>query len=157
MNCVKIPAASLFQHHAAFRSVRPESFCRGAGNAFAPALSELKRGRKRTHWIWFIFPQLDGLGHSPTAKFYGIKSLAEATAYLADPVLGPRLLECCQVLLRLEGQSISDIMGFPDDLKLRSSMTLYAQAAKDASVFNQVLEKFFDGEPDSATLQILSG
>jgi uncharacterized protein (DUF1810 family) len=106
--------------------------------------------------MWFIFPQLDGLGSSATAKFYAIKSLDEARAYLAHPVLGRRLVECCEALLRIHGKSVSEIMGYPDDLKLRSSMTLFAQAAKDAAVFNKVLEKFFNGEPDSATLRLLS-
>lgn len=124
--------------------------------SFAQALSELKRGRKQSHWMWFIFPQIDGLGSSSTAKFYSIKSLDEARAYLAHPVLGPRLLECCHALLAVDGKSVSDIMGYPDDLKLRSSMTLFARAADDIAVFNQVLEKLFKGDPDPATLKLLS-
>lgn len=120
---------------------------------FAGALAELKRGRKQTHWIWFIFPQLEELGRSSTAKFFGIKSLAETRAYLEHPLLAPRLIECCEALLRVEGKTVSDIMGYPDDLKLRSSMTLFARAAKEALVFNQVLEKFFGGQPDPATLE----
>jgi uncharacterized protein (DUF1810 family) len=123
--------------------------------SFAPALAELKRGRKQSHWMWFVFPQVDGLGSSATAKFYAIKSLDEAKAYLAHPVLGPRLVECCEALLGVEGKSVSEIMGYPDDLKLRSSMTLFAQAASNPDVFNEVLEKFFDGHPDSATLRLL--
>jgi uncharacterized protein (DUF1810 family) len=123
--------------------------------SFARALAELKRGRKQSHWMWFIFPQIDGLGSSSIAKFYAIKSLDEAKAYLAHPVLGPRLIECCETLLRVNGKSAAEIMGYPDDLKLRSSMTLFASAADDPELFNKVLEKFFDGHPDPATLKIL--
>jgi uncharacterized protein (DUF1810 family) len=123
--------------------------------SFAQPLAELKRGCKQTHWMWFIFPQIDGLGSSSTATFYAIKSLDETKAYLAHPVLGPRLVECCEALLTVPGKSVSDIMGYPDDLKLRSSMTLFARATDDPAVFNHVLEKFFDGKPDSATLRLL--
>jgi uncharacterized protein (DUF1810 family) len=123
--------------------------------SFAQALAELKRGRKTTHWMWFIFPQIDGLGSSSTAKFYAIKSLDEAKAYLAHPVLGQRLIECCETLLRINGKSAAEIMGYPDDLKLRSSMTLFASAADDPELFNKVLEKFFAGKPDAATLGLL--
>lgn len=123
--------------------------------SFAQALGELRRGRKQTHWMWFVFPQIDGLGSSSTAKFYAIKSLEEAKGYLAHPILGSRLLESCHALLTIPEKSASDIMSYPDDLKLRSSMTLFARAAEDPALFNQVLEKFFDGKYDSATLRLL--
>lgn len=123
---------------------------------FAAALSELRRGRKQTHWMWFIFPQLHGLGSSPTARHYAIKSLDEARAYLAHPSLGPRLLECCRAILSVDGKSAAEIMGYPDDLKLRSSMTLFAIAAPFHREFSDVLEKYFGGTPDALTRQLLN-
>jgi uncharacterized protein (DUF1810 family) len=119
------------------------------------ALSELKLGKKKSHWMWYIFPQLAGLGLSTTAKYYAIKSLAETQQYSNHPVLGPRLLECAEALLALEGQSISDILGYPDDLKLKSSMTLFSRVAEPHSVFIRVLDKYFDGKPDDRTLALL--
>lgn len=119
-------------------------------------LAELKSGQKRSHWMWFIFPQVQGLGRSSTAQYYAIKSLAEARAYLKDPVLGARLLECAEVLEAIEGRSASAIFGYPDDLKLRSSLTLFASVSEDPhSVFVRVLEKYFQGEPDERTLELL--
>lgn len=117
--------------------------------------AELAQGRKTTHWMWFIFPQIKGLGQSPMAIRYAIASLEEAKTYLQNPVLGPRLRECCELLLHVEGQSISEIMGYPDDLKLRSSMTLFSRAASDNSPLNEVLTKYFNGEPDAVTLKLL--
>jgi uncharacterized protein (DUF1810 family) len=105
--------------------------------------------------MWFVFPQIDGLGHSPTTKVYAIKSIEEARQYLNHPVLGARLLECSEVVLSIEGRSVSEIFGYPDDLKLRSSMTLFASVARPNSVFSQVLDRYYDGEPDPRTLQIL--
>src|SRR4051812_12574295 len=103
-----------------------ERFVTAQASAFATALDELKAGRKRSHWMWFIFPQLRGLGHSPMAQFYGISSLAEARAYLAHPRLGPRLILCTETVLAVEGRSVHAIFGSPDDMKFRSSMILFA-------------------------------
>ena len=122
---------------------------------FARVLIELRSGQKRTHWIWFIFPQIDGLGYSSTTKHYSIKSIEEARQYLKHPVLGPRLLECAEAVLVIEGRSISDIFEDPDDLKLKSSMTLFAAVADPGSVFARVLDKYFHGEQDVRTLQLL--
>jgi uncharacterized protein (DUF1810 family) len=119
------------------------------------ALSELRRGRKRTHWMWFIFPQIDGLAHSTTSKHYAIKSIEEARQYLNHPVLGARLLECAETVLAVEGRSVSEIFGYPDDLKLKSSMTLFAYVADPRSVFVRVLEKYFRGGQDVRTLDLL--
>ena len=117
--------------------------------------AELGRGRKASHWMWFVFPQVAGLGSSPTAREYAISSLDEARAYLAHPVLGPRLVECTELVSAIEGRSAEQIFGYPDDLKLRSSMTLFARAAPDTPVFAEVLDRFFDGEPDPRTLDRL--
>lgn len=122
---------------------------------YATALAELKHGEKRTHWMWFIFPQIAGLGSSPTAKFYAVKSLAEAKAYLAHPLLGARLDECCGALLDVKGKSATQILGQPDDLKLKSSMTLFAAAKGGKGVFDRVLEIYFAGHADEKTLRIL--
>jgi uncharacterized protein (DUF1810 family) len=113
---------------------------------------ELREGRKRSHWIWFIFPQIAGLGHSSMAQRYAITSLDEAKAYLADPVLGPRLRECTELVNAIEGRDIGAILGYPDDLKFRSSMTLFAHAAPDEPLFRGALEKYFAGEEDGLTL-----
>ncbi|MFZ0728828.1 MAG: DUF1810 domain-containing protein [Methylovirgula sp.] len=119
---------------------------------------ELRAGHKTSHWMWFIFPQIAGLGSSPTARFFAIASLAEAVAYLQHPVLGPRLGECTNLVNGVEGRSAFDIFGSPDDLKFRSSMTLFNEAASasDTSVFQQALDQYFAGEPDRRTLEILS-
>ena len=119
------------------------------------ALAELKRGRKRSHWMWFIFPQIDGLGASPLAQFYAIKTAAEARNYLHHPELGRRLAGCCKALLRLQGLSASEIFGYPDDRMLRSSMTLFAAIAGPGSLFARVLGQYFDGQPDPRTLELL--
>jgi uncharacterized protein (DUF1810 family) len=121
-------------------------------DVYDDALGELRAGRKRTHWMWFVFPQIAGLGASATARRYAIGSLAEARAYLADPVLGPRLIECASALLAVEGRTAEDILGYPDDLKLRSSMTLFGRAAPEIEVFQEVLERYYDGKPDPQTL-----
>lgn len=117
------------------------------------ALAELREGRKQTHWMWFIFPQVSGLGHSAASRFYAIRSRREAEAYLQHSLLGPRLLRCCDALLAVEGKSASEIFGSPDDLKLRSSMTLFAGVSGSGSVFHRVLEKYFGGELDAATVR----
>jgi uncharacterized protein (DUF1810 family) len=119
------------------------------------ALAELREGLKRTHWMWFIFPQIDGLGHSPTTRLYSIKSLDEARQYLGHPVLGARLVESTEAVLAVSGLSASDIFGHPDDWKLQSSMTLFALVSERGSVFERVLEKYYQGKRDARTLQIL--
>jgi uncharacterized protein (DUF1810 family) len=124
-------------------------------NIYDSVLAELSNGRKRMHWMWYIFPQVDGLGHSATSKHYAIKSLEEARQYLNHPVLGQRLLECAEAVFAVEGRSASEIFGYPDNLKLKSSMTLFAYVAAPGSVFLRVLDKYFNGEQDALTLQIL--
>jgi uncharacterized protein (DUF1810 family) len=119
------------------------------------ALAELRSGRKRTHWMWYIFPQLDGLGFSATAKRYAIKSAEEARAYLAHPILGPRLRECGEAVLRIEGRSATAIFGSPDDWKLRSCATLFASVSPPGSVFDRLLSTYYGGERDTKTLQLL--
>ena len=119
-------------------------------------LAELRTGAKRSHWIWFVFPQLRGLGHSTTAQHYGISSLDEARAYLAHPVLGPRLRECTRLVAAIEGRSVDQIFGWPDNLKVRSSMTLFARATDDNAEFRAVLDKFYNGDDDPATVERLS-
>ena len=120
------------------------------------ALSELQRGRKESHWIWYIFPQVAGLGFSPTAQKYAIESHDEAVAYLKHPVLGRRLTQCCQALLRHRGKRVEDIMGYPDDLKLQSSMTLFALVAASDNVFREVLDAFYAGDLDEKTIGFLN-
>jgi uncharacterized protein (DUF1810 family) len=119
------------------------------------ALAELRSGLKRSHWMWYIFPQIEGLGHSPTTRQYSIKSLEEARQYLAHPVLGARLVECAEAVLAVQGQSASDIFGHPDDWKLQSSLTLFKLVAGPGSVFERVLDKYYQGKQDSRTLQIV--
>jgi len=130
-------------------------FLHAQQDAFPRALAEIRRGRKRSHWMWFVFPQIDGLGFSSTAKHYAIKSIEEAKAYLAHPVLGPRLLECIEAVLGVEGQSATEIFGFPDDLKLRSCATLFATVLSPGSVFERLLDKYYQGKPDDKTLRLL--
>ena len=132
-----------------------DRYVRAQEGVYPQALAELRAGRKRSHWMWFIFPQADGLGSSQTARFYAIRSLNEARAYLGHPVLGPRLAECADALLGTGGRNASEILGFPDDLKLRSSATLFAQVAGPDSVFRRILDRFFAGNPDTRTLEIL--
>ena len=124
-------------------------------DAQAPVMArveaELRAGAKRTHWMWFVFPQIAGLGSSAMAVRYAVRSLAEARAYLAHQVLGPRLRDCTQAVLAVEGRGVRAIFGVPDDMKFRSSMTLFA-AASDEAVFRQALEKYFGGDTDAATL-----
>jgi uncharacterized protein (DUF1810 family) len=121
---------------------------------YADALAEIRDGDKVSHWMWFIFPQIAGLGHSSMAQKYAIQSVEEAAAYLVHPVLGPRLIECCEAALGVDGKSAFDIFGTPDDMKLRSCVTLFA-AVSPAGVFNKVLDKFFNGEPDRRTLKLI--
>lgn len=122
-------------------------------------LAELRNGAKRSHWIWFVFPQLRGLGRSSTAQRYGVSSLAEARAYLAHPVLGLRLRECTGLVAAIDGRSVDEIFGWPDNLKVRSSMTLFARATDDPEIqaeFRAVLDKFYGGEEDPATVDLLN-
>ena len=125
-------------------------FVNAQAGIYPEVLAELRAGRKHSHWIWFIFPQMKGLGHSSYANFYGIGSLAEAAAYAGHPVLGPRLEECTQLVLAVRGRTIESILGSPDDLKFRSSMTLFAHATNEP-VFRQALEKFYGGVEDLET------
>ena len=122
---------------------------------YETALAEIRRGRKTSHWMWYIFPQLKGLGYSPTAQYYGIENLAEAEAFLAHPVLGPRLREISAALLELESSDALAVMGSPDHFKLRSCMTLFLAADPTAEVFQRVLDKFYNGRPDGRTLGLL--
>ena len=126
-----------------------------SNDVHAQALGELRAGRKASHWMWFVFPQVAGLGSSPTSQHYAIGSLAEARAYLAHPVLGPRLVECASAVLSHPDRTARQIMGSPDDAKLRSSMTLFALAADSEPVFEQVLDTFFAGERDPRTVDFL--
>jgi len=117
--------------------------------------AELSAGRKRTHWMWFVFPQIAGLGHSAMAQHYAISSRDEARAYLAHPVLGARLVELTRIVNGVQGRGVSDIFGYPDDMKFHSSMTLFARTADDAEVFNEALRRYFEGRADEATLSRL--
>ncbi len=119
------------------------------------ALAELKAGRKQSHWMWFIFPQIAGLGHSAMAQMYAIASLDEARAYLAHPLLGVRLRECCDAVLAVEDKNAHQIFGSPDDLKFRSSLTLFSQAAPEEPLFSELLGKYYSSEADPLTLQKL--
>lgn len=127
-----------------------------AGGTYEAALRELCRGHKSTHWMWFVFPQIAGLGRSPTARTYAISSVAEAQAYLAHPVLGPRLRECAGILAELQGRTAHDIFGGIDAIKLRSSMTLFAHADPQEPSFRRVIDAYFGGVPDEATERLLS-
>lgn len=117
--------------------------------------AELRSGRKTSHWMWFVFPQLKALGRSSTAKYYGIESMQEARAYLQHSLLGPRLRECTGLVVAIPNKSAFEIFGTPDDLKFRSCMTLFAQASDDAEIFVRALERFHQGQPDSVTLALL--
>jgi uncharacterized protein (DUF1810 family) len=122
-----------------------------AGGTYVNAVAELRRGRKTSHWMWFVFPQIAGLGRSPTARAYAISSLDEARAYLAHPVLGPRLIECATIVAQTQGRTAEQIFGGIDALKLRSCATLFHRADPAQSAFTDVLARFFDGRPDPAT------
>ena len=132
-----------------------ERFLDAQKGIYERVLEELRRGQKSSHWMWFIFPQVRGLGHTETSIFFAISGLPEAKAYLAHPVLGARLIECCELLLKVESKSASQIFGFPDDLKLKSSMTLFAQADNQGTLFKDVLAQYFEGKPDRRTLELL--
>jgi uncharacterized protein (DUF1810 family) len=127
-----------------------------AAGSYQHAVAELRNGRKTSHWMWYVFPQIAGLGQSPTSKFYAISSIAEASAYLAHPVLGPRLRDCAEILTGLSGLTAEQIFGGIDGMKLRSAMTLFHHADPDESAFSQVLDQYFGGISDPATEQLLS-
>jgi uncharacterized protein (DUF1810 family) len=130
-------------------------FIREQENIYPQVIKELKNGKKVSHWMWFIFPQIEGLGSSSTSKYYSIKTIAEAKKYLAHPLLGKRLLECSKVLLKIEGKSAEDIFGYPDHLKLQSSMTLFSFISPASTVFLEVLNEYFNNQKDQKTLNIL--
>ena len=130
-------------------------FVRAQERDYEKALSEIRDGRKRSHWMWYIFPQFDGLGVSSTSIHYAIKSVGEAEAYLRHPVLGPRLLEIAQAAVEVEGRSALAVFGTPDDMKLQSCATLFASVSPAGSVFQRLLDRYFGGEPDDKTLGLL--
>ncbi len=130
-------------------------FLRAQARDYAIALSELKSGHKRSHWMWYIFPQFEGLGFSLTSRRYAIKSLAEAKAYLEHPVLGPRPIECAEAVLSVEGRSAHQIFGSPDDMKLKSCATLFTLVSSKGSAFDRLLDKYFDGERDPTTIRLV--
>jgi uncharacterized protein (DUF1810 family) len=129
-----------------------ERFLSAQQAVFAQVCAELRAGRKRSHWMWFIFPQIEGLGSSPMARRYAIRSRAEAAAYGSHPVLGARLRESTRLVNQVEGRTVDEIFGYPDDLKFRSSMTLFAEACADNQPFREALKKYFGGEGDPLTL-----
>lgn len=131
-------------------------FIEAQNGIYEQALAELKAGLKRSHWMWFIFPQIAGLGTSSMAEKYAIRSAEEASSYLADPILGSRLLRCVEAILSIDARSAHDIMGSPDDLKLRSSMTLFAAVSDHGSPFHKAIDHFYDGKFDERTISILS-
>jgi len=132
-----------------------DRFLKAQEDSYDTALDELKAGRKRSHWIWFVFPQLAGLGHSPTSQFYGIASLDEAAAYLAHPILGGRLHECLKALQTLEQTNADQVFGTLDAMKFRSSLTLFAEADPADPIIEAALDRWFDGRKDERTLQLL--
>jgi uncharacterized protein (DUF1810 family) len=125
------------------------------GGTYPRAVGELRAGRKESHWMWFVFPQLAGLGHSSMARKFALRSLAEARAYLEHPVLGPRLLECTSIVAETPGRSVEDVFGAVDAMKLRSSMTLFWRAEPAQPLFQHFIDRHFDGNPDTATDQLL--
>jgi uncharacterized protein (DUF1810 family) len=132
-----------------------QRFVDAQGAVYDSVCAELRSGRKKTHWMWFIFPQLRGLGFSAMADRFGISSRHEAEAYLKHPILGPRLVECTRLVNLIEGRAIEDIFGYPDNLKFRSSMTLFQSVAGANRAFHDALEKYFDGVPDARTRDII--
>jgi uncharacterized protein (DUF1810 family) len=132
-----------------------DRFVRAQEGDYQQALSDIMSGRKRSHWMWYIFPQIDGLAFSSTSKLYSIKSIEEARAYLEHAILGPRLLKCAEAVVGVDNRSATEIFGSPDDMKLRSCATLFASVSPSGSVFERILEKYFRGERDGKTLRLL--
>jgi len=130
-------------------------FIQAQQKVYPQVLKELQYGQKTSHWMWFIFPQIDGLGHSSTAKYYSLKTIKEAKEYLTHPVLGKRLLECSKIILEIENKTADDIFGYPDNAKLKSSMTLLNFVSPEHKEFAEVLKKYFSGKQDEQTLSIL--
>jgi uncharacterized protein (DUF1810 family) len=130
-------------------------FAQAQEGVYEMALAEVRRGRKQSHWMWYIFPQIAGLGFSEMSKEYSIQGRTEAEAYLNHPLLGPRLVEICEAVVGVEGRSANEIFGSPDDMKLRSCATLFAAVSRPGSVFERVIEKYFGSEPDSETFRLL--
>jgi len=124
-------------------------------SSYERACEELRRGRKQSHWMWFIFPQIRGLGHSPMANKYGIASLEEAEAYMRHPILGPRLKNCVEIVLKIENRSAEQVFGKPDDLKFRSCLTLFTRVGEENQIFKDALQKYFAGKPDQMTIDRL--
>ena len=133
-----------------------ERFVQAQAPVIEQALAELRAGQKQSHWMWFVFPQIASLGQSATSRLYAIQSLDEARRYLAHPVLGTRYRECCQAVMNVRDRSAHDIFGAPDDMKFRSSLTLFAEAAPEEVLFQNLLEKYFGGDPDEGTLDLLA-
>jgi uncharacterized protein (DUF1810 family) len=133
-----------------------DRFVQAQAPVIEQALAELRAGHKQSHWMWFVFPQIASLGQSAMSRTYALQSLQEARSYLANPVLGQRYRECCQAVMNVRDKSAQDIFGTPDDLKFRSSLTLFREAAAQEVLFSNLLEKYFDGEPDEATLELLA-
>jgi uncharacterized protein (DUF1810 family) len=129
-----------------------QRFVEAQNPVYDQVCAELRAGRKKSHWMWFVFPQIEGLGSSPLARKFAISSLAEAAAYVAHPILSPRLVECTRLVNLVEGRPIEQVFGYPDDLKFRSSMTLFARATPDNGVFVHALKKYFSGQFDPGTL-----
>lgn len=131
-------------------------FVEAQASVYSQALAELRAGHKQSHWMWFVFPQMEGLGMSETARRYGIRSLDEARAYLTHGILGARLIECAEAVLNVTGKSAHDIFGSPDDRKLCSSATLFAQVSADGSVFHRLIDRYFDGRFDDRTMALIA-
>ena len=130
-----------------------ERFVDAQNPVYDRACAELQQGRKRSHWMWFIFPQIAGLGHSPLATKFAISSLEEAKAYIGHPIIGPRLIHCTKLVCDTEGRTINEILGYPDDLKFRSCMTLFSHATPDNQVFEDALQKYFEGQYDPLSVE----
>ena len=131
-------------------------FVQAQGRDYQQALAEIRAGEKRSHWMWYVFPQFKGLGSSPTSMHYAIKTAGEAAAYLGHPILGPRLQECAEAALQIESRSALEIFGSPDDMKLRSSATLFASVSPEGSVFHRIIEKYFEGQKDVRTVELMT-
>lgn len=152
---LEVTMAETHQHEDASDPHNLARFVEAQEDDYAQALSEIRSGQKRSHWMWYVFPQYDGLGFSATSKRYAIKSTDEAKAYLSHPILGPRLLECTEAVVGVVGRTAYELFGSPDDMKLKSCATLFASVSSAGSVFERVLLKYFKGEHDEKTLHLL--